>query len=274
MNLYLHLIPLFFIDIGYRLDKDYKDSDPEFQTELKDLTNLWFEFFELVKSKPHSFAPVRVKPERTYDAIDQTPMSEGNHTPMVLAKSRFGPSEDWMRLRDKLDQFGKSSGLFEDINVKALGKSESDPFQLMVKTGGPSRNLIDVGYGVSQALPVLVDLLTGKANRFYLMQQPEIHLHPRAQAHLGSFLTEFTRVSKSTLVVETHSDYLIDRVRSEVRRDVQLQPEDVSLLFFEKAGSSVSVHQIHLDSEGDLIDPPVSYGQFFLEEQDLFLGVK
>src|SRR5881396_1662040 len=74
-------------------------------------------------------------------------------------------------------------------------------------------NLVDVGYGVSQALPILVDTLQRPAaDEVFLLQQPEVHLHPRAQAELGSFFVSQAG-KKRRFVIETHSDYLVDRVR-------------------------------------------------------------
>ena len=92
-------------------------------------------------------------------------------------------------------------------------------------------NLVDVGYGVSQALPILVDTLQRPAaDEVFLLQQPEVHLHPRAQAELGSFFVSQAG-KKRRFVIETHSDYLVDRVRMEIRRG-NIRAQDVSLLSF------------------------------------------
>ena len=90
---------------------------------------------------------------------------------------------------------------------------------------GPQRNLIDVGYGVSQVLPIVTELLRGNSimelfrgipPSIFLLQQPEVHLHPSAQAALGSFFCQVAKPDHQ-LVVETHSDHLLDRVRMDVR---------------------------------------------------------
>ena len=66
----------------------------------------------------------------------------------------------------------------------------SDPFQLQVKVRtGPHANIMDVGYGISQSLPILVDLMHEEQSVF-LLQQPEVHLHPRGQAQLASLFIE------------------------------------------------------------------------------------
>ena len=135
---------------------------------------------------------------------------------------------------------------------------------LEVPRRGPWRNLIDVGYGVSQALPVVTDLLRSDAPMF-LLQQPEVHLHPRAQAALGSLFCQMAGLRQ--LIVETHSDHLIDRVRMDVRDgESTLKPDDVSILYFERGDLDVRIHSLRIDEEGNILDAPDSYRRFFMEE--------
>src|SRR5207245_6950115 len=137
------------------------------------------------------------------------------------------------------------------IEVIRKGNKESDPFQIGVKSGGPTFNLVDVGYGVSQVLPILVDILQRPAaNELFLLQQPEVHLHPRAQSELGSFFAGQAG-RKRRFVIETHSDHLVDRVRMEVRRRT-LRPKDVSLLYFEREKHGAMIHNIELDKDGGI----------------------
>ena len=78
---------------------------------------------------------------------------------------------------------------------------------------GPQRNVIDVGYGVSQVLPVITALLRPDASPLSLLQQPEVHLHPKAQAVLGGLFCQVASRQRQ-LVIEIHSDYLMDRIPS------------------------------------------------------------
>ncbi len=76
------------------------------------------------------------------------------------------------------------------------------------------------------------------------------------------------------LIVETHSDYIIDRVRMDVRdKKTSLKPEDVSILYFERTGSDVKIHSLRIDEQGNLLGAPPSYGQFFLEETNRSIGI-
>jgi predicted ATPase len=125
---------------------------------------------------------------------------------------------------------------------------------------------------VSQVLPILVDTLQ-RAGPFetFLLQQPEVHLHPKAQAELGSFFAKQADTNRR-FVIETHSDYLVDRIRMEVRRKV-LTPEDVSSLYFERGKSGATIHNLELGADGTITNPPPGFRQFFLKEELDLLGV-
>ena len=217
--------------------------------------------------RPFATAPVRSKPLRTYDPVKALPTSEGSHVPMILAKSYFESNGRWKTLKRGLDRFGSLSGLFEELRIKTLGKTESDPFQIKVKIAGPAANLIDVGYGVSQILPIVVHSIQADRGETLLLQQPEVHLHPRAQAALVSFIGQLAKRPGKTFIIETHSDYIIDRLRMDVRDGKSIRPEDVSILFFDRVGAEVKIHNISIDKEGNLQNVPDSYREFFLHEE-------
>jgi hypothetical protein len=219
---------------------------------------------------PYAAAPIRAQPKRTYELLNDTPRPQGEHVPILLAQI-YGRKE-WDDLRGPLESFARAAGLFDEITVRRLGKGESSPFQIVVKFGGPARKLIDVGYGVSQVLPLLVDLLRDKRQRMYLIQQPEVHLHPRAQAELSSLFGTIAKTHFKQLLIETHSDHIIDRFRMEVR-DKKLKPSDVMILYFERHKTGVTIHPLKLDERGNLLNVPPTYRQFFLDEERRFLGV-
>lgn len=223
--------------------------------------------------RPVAYAPVRTKPQRTYNPVSDAPLPEGTHVPMVLARTFFEDKSEWRRLKEVLDRFGKASGLFEGLEIKLLGKHESDPFQIRIRFAGPPMNLMDVGYGISQVLPILVDAIMAPAGQIYLLQQPEVHLHPHGQAELGSFLAELVSNQQKRFIVETHSDYLIDRIRMDIRdKRTKLTPSDVAILFFERRDLDVQVHHMTIDESGNLLRAPSSYRRFFLGEERRFLS--
>ena len=93
-----------------------------------------------------------------------------------------------------------------------------------------------------------------------------MHLHPSAQAALGSLFCQVAG-PKRQLIVETHSDHLMDRMHMDVRDGVSgSKPEDVSILFFERRGLDVRIHSLRIDKEGNVLDAPDGYRQFFMDE--------
>ena len=243
-----------------------------------------FRFWPPMLPPPIPIAPLRSKPKRTYDPIRETASPEGEHIPMLMMRLNRTDVGHWDSLHEELVTFGREAGLFSDIKVKRHGKQMSDPFQLQVRVrNGPHANIVDVGYGVSQSLPILVDVMTagesdrggmrgrGAKGRSFLLQQPEVHLHPRGQAELANLFIEAFKKRGHSFVIETHSDYVVDRVRVSVRKGV-LKPDDVSILYFEPTGHAVKIHNMTLDKRGNLRDAPTGYRDFFVKETDELLG--
>ena len=224
-----------------------------------------------------SLAPIRSKPQRTYNPVKESLSSEGSEIPVTLL--RLSHQDDiWKKIRKKLVDFGKSSGLFSDVEVKKYG-STGEPFQLQFQVKGIQSNIIDTGYGISQILPLLVRLFTSdiqkkrypikKGTRF-LLQQPEVHLHPKAQAELASLLIQSAKINNSFLI-ETHSDYILDRVRIEIRKG-NISHHHVSLIYLESTKNGVQAHNILFDKQGNLITVPTGYRDFFIKESNWLLG--
>ena len=228
--------------------------------------------------RPFASAPVRSKPLRTYDPSDPSSDPEGANVPMYLSTALFDDKEAWEVLRNALQEFGHDAGLFDEISVRPLGKRGSEPFQVYVRkhgrrAKGPMRNLIDVGYGVSQVLPVVTELFREREAPMFLLQQPEVHLHPSAQAALGSLFCRIAAQGRQ-LVVETHSDHLMDRVRMDVRDGkTGLKPEEVSILYFERRDLEVYIHSLRVDEQGNVLNAPRGYRRFFMEETRRSLGL-
>ena len=228
--------------------------------------------------RPFASAPVRSEPQRKYDPFQPIRDPRGNYVPMYLANVYLEDKKKWILLKDSLERFGQSCGLFDEISIKQLEGRDSGLFQVLIrkfsdKAKGLQRNLIDVGYGVSQIMPIIIELLHKDITPMFLLQQPEVHLHPSAQAALGSFFCETASWDRQ-IVVETHSDYLLNRIRMDVCEGKgQLKPEDVSILFFERAGLDVRIHSLRIDNNGNIIDQPPAYRQFFNDEMRRSLRV-
>jgi len=242
-------------------------GDSEIIEALHELT------FGTVRSRPHvtALAPMRTRPRRTYDDLNDEFRPEGDHIPLVLARLLAKKAPQGSKELDALTRFGRASGLFQKIDVKRLGKQSSEPFQVRIKTKGPDANLIDVGYGVSQALPIVIDSIMAPKNEVLLVQQPEVHLHPKAQAALGTFFVELAVSSSKQFIIETHSDYLVDRVRMAVAEKL-IPARNVQLLYLSRKGLDIRVHELSLDEVGNITNAPAAYRDFFLDEELRLMG--
>jgi len=262
-------MPLWFAVLPFLASPD-KNADLA-KAKAESFRPLTDPLMQLAGARYRAIAPIRSRPRRTYDPRRDDPTPEGDHVPMLLARLASTDDANWPRIRAHLQSFGAPSGLLDGLDVQRKGDKKSDPFQVVVNISGMQANLIDVGYGVSQVLPVLVDTALAPEGTTFLLQQPEVHLHPRAQAQLGTFLARLAKTEKKHFVVETHSDYLVDRVCMEVR-DKNIAARDVIVLYFERSEAGVHVHPIQIDSAGNLEGAPASYRDFFLAEQRRYLG--
>ena len=195
-----------------------------------------------------SLAPVRSKPKRTYDFINSESYdSEGSDIPMLLMRLYNKAPKELEKLRKKLVEFGKISGLFSNIKVESYGNM-NDPFRIHFQIKNVQSNIRDTGYGISQILPILVRLFRSSDDSHFLLQQPEVHLHPKAQAALSSLFIETIKTSGKSFLIETHSDYMVDRARIEIRKG-NIPPDQVSLIYFESLKDRVQVHNISFDEQ-------------------------
>ena len=266
-----------FDDLKPSRENQGRVPSPEDRAEFSFLSS---QFVRLPPQEPpFASAPIHSIPRRTYDLtkVDDDPW--GADVPSLFANLELQHKSEWAALKKKLDAFGRESGLFDDFSVKQLTGVGGGPFQLQVrkfgKSGrkGPKRNLMDVGFGISQVLPVLAALFRSDGPPMFLLQQPELHLHPSAQAALGSLFCRTAEAGRQ-LIVETHSEYIVDRIRMDIRdRQTALTPDDVSILFFERADYDVRIHSLRFDEQGNIVGAPDGYGQFFMDEVRRSVGL-
>lgn len=131
-------------------------------------------------------------------------------------------------------------------------------------------NLADTGFGASQVLPVIVSLYTSPPGSTLVYQQPEVHLHPAAQAELGSvFARACTR--EKAVVIETHSENLILRILTEVAKG-KLKQQDVRIYYMQPKRSGHQVLAMPLDNKGRFMRewPKGFFEENYIESLNLF----
>jgi predicted ATPase len=130
-------------------------------------------------------------------------------------------------------------------------------------------SIADVGFGVSQTLPVVVALREAKPGQLVYLEQPEIHLHPRAQTAMAKVLADAARRGVH-IVAETHSALLILGVQTLVAEG-KLAPELVKLHWFERREGVTKVRSADLDEAGSFGDWPEDFADIVLEAQSKYL---
>ena len=224
------------------------------------------------------FAPIRTRPRRTYDEYSLKFSAEGVHTPYLIKKIlSFGTTKqaEMNKFRDSIEAFGRESGLFKSIEVKEYDpKSKTSPFELDIRLNDEEPlNIKNVGYGVSQTLPIIIELLTKPKNSCFAVQQPEIHIHPKAQATLGDILYALALTENKKFIIETHSDFIIDRLRTVYRESKNDNKPSAQIVFFERDTKGNKMHCIEISKDGGLPDTqPKAYRDFFFKEQIHLLG--
>lgn len=212
-------------------------------------------------------APIRSKPRRTYDEFATEYSPEGEHTPYLIKKILNKKSEA-IRFEKFLKNFGQESGLFDRVSIVPYGKSSASPFELDVVLNDKALNISNVGYGVSQSLPVVVEIFFRNKGTWFAVQQPEVHLHPRAQACLGEIFFEISLLDHKVFLIETHSDYTIDRFRLAYKRHKGKTKPISQILFFERTKDGNKIHHIQISDKGELSEnQPQNYREFFIREE-------
>ena len=169
--------------------------------------------------------------------------------------TRRCPGEQGTTFRKQLDAWLGHLAPGANANVQALTSVSMLALQFRLSAAGEWRRPANVGYGLTYAFPILVALLTAEPGDILVIDSPEAHLHPQAQSRIGRMLATFANAGVQ-LIVETHSDHVLNGIRLAVR-DKIIAAADLSLLFF--AGSSQSGHGVtspRIDDEGRINEWP------------------
>lgn len=223
---------------------------------------------EMLYSNYKWLAPIRAKAKRTYESYKIKFSPEGEHIPSILRQILGNrTSTEKTKIITSLESFGKDSNLFDEIEIRELGKKNSSPFEIIVKYKEIEIKLPNVGYGVSQSLPLIIEVLSTKKTCFSI-QQPEVHLHPKAQSAFGSFLYNAVKNDQNKFIIETHSDFTINRLRYKLHTSKKEVPFNTKVLFFERNSEGNTITNIKINKDGSYSEKvPTSYRDFFIDEE-------
>jgi predicted ATPase len=236
--------------------------------------DMWFHEFahviEDIFEDTFYLGPLRAEPRRVYVTSGETPQDVGlrGERSVDVLKSAGGDADLAPRLFEKVSHWLKKFDIAVEVNLRQLTEGYffveiTNPF-----TKVPV-NLADTGFGGSQVLPVIVQGFYQDPNSVLLLEQPEIHLHPRSQATLGDLFIDIANDNKR-LIVETHSEHMISRIQRRIAEGT-VKREDVAIHYFEPNEDGTRVFEIKLNEDGQFIDdglPENFFAEGYIESME------
>ncbi|MEL4340844.1 DUF3696 domain-containing protein [Shewanella xiamenensis] len=135
------------------------------------------------------------------------------------------------------------------FSMKVIEADEIDRVYNMYTSGSESVRPINVGFGVSYVLPIIISAALIKPGGILIIENPEVHLHPRAQSNLMMILCELSKTGVQ-VIIETHSDHIINGVRVFAKENKLAENENIIHSITEKLGKRC-VKDIHIDQDGN-----------------------
>lgn len=208
-------------------------------------------FREFKSSRFFYIHPNRLQRDRIR-MISETPRhrdvgDSGRYVTDVMAYNRdyveleehFNKSLDW------INEFG-----FEEAKAK-LEQGAEHSLQLVDEDLGVQTNILDIGSGTNQLVSLITQSFFAPSRSVLLVEEPEIHLHPRYQASLADFFIEAQSFGEHQFFLETHSQHLLARLQLRIAEDI-IDPAQIGLFFFEKDEDGSKIHQIQIDQAGEV----------------------
>lgn len=229
--------------------------------------------------------PLRTKAERLYSWTGVEPASVGyageNMVAAVLAarnnkrRISLGYKMHAKSFEEVIALKLKDMGLIEEFEVKAISEQRQE-YEVKIRTKG-SRDWVDlpdVGFGISQVLPVLVQCFYAPPGSIIIMEQPEIHLHPSAQSALADVMIDVVNSREKgmgrniQLIIETHSEHFLRRLQRRIAEG-KVKKESVSAYFADTAKIPAILEPLQIDLLGNILNWPEN---FFGDEMGDIIG--
>jgi hypothetical protein len=226
--------------------------------------------YERLMRRLFYLGPLREYPHREYPWSGAEPEDVGTRGELainaILAATKKGVTitrgkgRKAMSFEENLAEKLKELGLIDHFSVQELS-SGSNLYRVWVRktARSPMVLITDVGFGVSQILPVLVLCYYVPRGSTVLLEQPEIHLHPKVQAGLADIFVDVVRHRDIQIVVESHSEHLLRRLQRRIAEE-QLGPADAALYFCDMPDGASRLTGLQVDDYGNIQNWP---DQFF-----------
>lgn len=171
---------------------------------------------------------------------------------------------------DLIDYWIKRLKLGEKVNVKHsstyMGTGMS---QVEVNTGTGARHINNVGFGISQILPVIVESVLASKDAFVIVEQPELHLHPRAQAEIADLFISTAKDNGNRYFIETHSEHIFLRLRRRIAEspDGQSRYGQPCAYYIDREDKPESTpYIVNFDKHGNIETDALNFRDFFADD--------
>lgn len=212
--------------------------------------------------------PLREYPKRQYTWAGSQPEDMGQRGERVVdallasrerGKISRGKGKRGFTVEEYVAHWLKELGLVHNFSVKAL-TPDSNLYQVWItRSPGALPVLItDVGFGVSQILPVLAICYYVPEGSTILLEQPEIHLHPAVQSGLADVFIDAIKRRNVQIVLESHSEHLLRRLQRRLAEE-QIAPEQVALYFADASEGEPTLRALELDEYGNIRNWPANF---------------
>ncbi len=150
-------------------------------------------------------------------------------------------------------------GLIESFSIARIA-NDSNLYEVRVtrRKGGLEVLITDVGFGVSQVLPVFVLCYYVEEGSTIIFEQPEIHLHPSVQSGLADVFIDVAQNRGIQIIVESHSEHLLNRLQLRIAEQ-KISTDDISLYFCEANGGTAELKQLKTDLYGNISNWPKDF---------------
>ncbi len=180
-------------------------------------------------------------------------------------KLSFAPKQRQRSIPEIVAEWLQRMGLLERFATRPIAEHRKE-YEVLVRARGSREDvaLTDVGFGVSQVLPVVVECFYVPANSTIIMEQPELHLHPSVQASLADLFIAAVQARENgrrrnlQLIVESHSEHFLRRLQLRIAEE-KLPCEDFALYFCEPSGSESEIRQLEVDRYGNITNWPKDF---------------
>ncbi|MFH0985936.1 MAG: DUF3696 domain-containing protein [Candidatus Omnitrophota bacterium] len=187
---------------------------------------------------------------------------KGEYATDVLWAQSQGSRKDKLLLK-RVNHWIQQFGLGSSIKLKPLGRQrQTGFFQLIIRNlkTAIDATINDVGFGVSQVLPLIVEGFYSRPDSSLFIEQPEIHLHPKVQADLGDLFIELAGQGRR-IIVETHSEHLLSRLARRVVEGKTFTKDDLAIYYFSPEAENTLPKRIYINELGQFENWPEGFFQ-------------